>query len=153
MATTLKWFGVRIALRTVAAGRAIGRDADYDADGTLLEERIVIVRARSPQDAVARVRRRAKRETISYKNAYGQVVRQELLKAWEAYELFDPPADGAEVFSRTVRVARTVGNRELGTRFAGPPSSAADQRRRRRFIASDLAEKLDVLRGRRLTSR
>jgi len=39
MATSLKWYGVRVGLRTVASGRAKGRDADYDASGTLCEER------------------------------------------------------------------------------------------------------------------
>jgi hypothetical protein len=153
MATSLKWFGIRIGLRTVAGGRAVKRDVDYDAAGTLFEERIVVVRARNARDAFARVRRRVQREAITFKNAYGQVVRQELLPEWESYELFDPPSDGAEVFSRTTRVPATVRDRDLTARFVDSSLSGAEQRKRRRFIAADVAEGLDALWGRRLTSR
>jgi hypothetical protein len=145
MSRRLKWFGVRIFLRRVARGRAIGRDAYYDASGTLVEERIVIVRARDARDAFARMRRRVQSEGITYKNAYGQVVKQELLSAWEAYELFDPPSDGAEVFSRTTRVPASTPNRKLVAHFSSPRMSAGEQRKRRRFIAAELAKGLDVI--------
>ena len=150
MATSLKWFGVRVALRTVARGRAIGRDADYDASGTLVEERVVVIRARSARDAFARVRRRIRNEAITYKNAYGQTVREALLPEWEAYELFDPPSDGAEVFSRTVRVPTAVGDRAVAARLFEAPLSEAEQRHRRRFLAAEVAKGLDAVWSRRL---
>jgi hypothetical protein len=53
MPSTLKWFGVQRFLRTKAVGPVRRRDADYDPDGTLVEERIIVVRARDVRAASA----------------------------------------------------------------------------------------------------
>jgi hypothetical protein len=153
MPSARKWFGVKIVLRTVATGRVRGRDADYDRDGTLVEERVVIVRAHDGKDAFARARQKAAKELSSYRNVYGQTVRQRILAGHQVYELYAPPSDGAEVFSTTTRVPKTLTGSDIVSRLDGGPLSDANQKKRRRFIAADLIPGLDAIWARRRLTR
>jgi hypothetical protein len=136
-----KWFGVKILVRTEAVGRPRVRDADYDPDGTLVEERVVVVRAGDAKEAFVRARRAA--EIGRYRNAYGQKVRQRVLKGWDAYEMFDAPGHGREVFSDTRRVARSVSDATVVKQHIDKSISRSERARRRKFIAADLAQGLD----------
>jgi hypothetical protein len=145
MASKLKWFGVRRLLRTEAVGPVRHRDANYDPDGTLVEERTVIVRARDSRDAADRVRRVMLKEKIEYRNAYGQIVRSRVLEAWDSYELYEPPSDGAEVFSHTRRFAAAIPDAQVARKLVNPRLSEASQKRRLRFIAAELAHGLESI--------
>jgi hypothetical protein len=148
MAKALKWFGVKVFLRTDAVGRARRVDPDYDPNRTLLEERVVSVRARDGKDAFGRVRARIAEDAVEYENAYGQRVRQRLLPGWEAYELSSSPGDGTEVFSSMRSVATPA--KDTALLGARPEQmTAAIQKRRKRFIAAELAEGLDAIWNRR----
>ena len=136
-------------LRREAVGPVRRRDANYDPDGTLVEERTVIVRARDSKDAAERVRRLMLKEEIEYRNAYGQTVRSRVLEAWDAYELFEPPSDGAEVFSDTRRFAAATPDAQVARKLTLRPLGKAGQKRRRRFIAADIVQGLDVIWNRR----
>jgi hypothetical protein len=153
MPSARKWFGVKMVLRTVATGRARGRDADYDRDGTLVEERVVVVRAHHGKDAFARARQKVAKELSSYRNVYGQTVRQRILSGHEVYELYDPPSDGAEVFSTTTRVPKTITDGDIVGGLDDGTLSDADQKKRRRFIAADLIPGLDAIWARRRLTR
>jgi len=140
-----KWFGVKILLRTEAVGRPRARDADYDPDGTLVEERVIVVRAGDAKEAFARARRAAEVGTAGrYPNAYGQKVRQRVLKGWDAYELFDAPGHGREVFSDTKRVSRSVSDAMVVKQHIRKSISRPERARRRKFIAANLAQGLDA---------
>ena len=145
----LRWFGVKRFLRTEVVGPVRHRDANYDPDGTLVEARTVIVRARDFRDAADRVRRLMLKEKTAYQNAYGQTVRSRVLEAWDAYELSDPPSDGAEVFSDTHRFAVATPDAQIGRKLTARTPSQADQKRRRRFIAANIVQALDVIWSRR----
>lgn len=149
MASKLKWFGVKRFLRTEAVGPVRHRDASYDPDGTLVEERIVVVRARDSKDAADRVRRLMLKERIEYRNAYGQTVRSRVLKDWDSFELYDPPSSGVEVFSRTRRFATAVTDAQVARKLNLTRLSEAGQKRRRRFIAADIVQGLDAIWNRR----
>jgi hypothetical protein len=154
MPSSLRWFGVKLLVRTVAVGRVRGRDDDYDREGTLVEERVLIVRARDGRDAFFRARRRVLKDVVNYRNVYGQAVRNKILSGYEAYALYDPPFDGGEVFSRTIRVPRTVRDQKIVGRLIDGQLSETNQRKRRRFIAADLIPGLDsIWARRRLTGR
>ena len=136
-------------LRKEAAGPVQGRDRDYDADGVLVEERIVVVRAQNSKAAANRVRKIIAKEQIRFRNTYGQTVRSRLLKGWRSYELYDPPTDGAEVFSDTHRFGKATSDAEITRMLIVAELSEAAQRKRKRFIAADLAKGLEAIWKRR----
>jgi hypothetical protein len=144
MSTKLKWFGVKGLIRIEAFGPVHGRDASYDPDGTLVEERIMVVRARDPKDAASRTRNRLAKEKVRYSNSYGQEVRSRLLEGMIVYELFDPPADNMEVFSDTHRVPTSLRDAEVAKRFSS--AELSDRAQRKRFIAAEVADLMDSMR-------
>jgi hypothetical protein len=93
MATKLKWFGVKTIYRTSIRGKPTFVDEYYDADGTLVEERVVLVRARNHDEAIRRAEREAGTYAADtyYRNRFGQVVSLRRLNGIESFELFDDP--------------------------------------------------------------
>lgn len=68
-----KWFGVKTLYRACARGRPTKRDRHYQPDATLIEERVVLVRAADFDHAL----KGANREALAYardgyENQYGQ---------------------------------------------------------------------------------
>src|SRR6266850_4015863 len=85
------WFGVKTLYRIEPVGRPLGRDRVYSKDMTMVEERVVIVKARSGDEATrigeAEARRYSRR---SHRNPYGQRVRTRRLGCTEAYDINEP---------------------------------------------------------------
>jgi len=61
----IRWFAVKTLYRTRVVGRPARRDAAYDGDANVVEERVVLFRARSFDDAI----RKAEREARAYARA------------------------------------------------------------------------------------
>src|SRR6266545_254334 len=122
------WYGVK----------TLGVDRDYAPDGTLVEERIVLFRARSCDEAIAK----AETEARTYAalphggNKYGQRVVHRYLGAREAFELFDPPAAGREVFSSMRVVPADVSDAAIARQMVG--SERRPVRLRRKFFEAHL---------------
>jgi hypothetical protein len=115
-----RWYGVKTLYRTQAVGRPRNVDAHFDSDCTLIEERVVIFRARSYEEAIQKAENEARSYPLpSYRNIYGQRVVQRYLGTCDAYELFDPPAPSREVFSSTEVVSGSVTNEEIVSRRFG----------------------------------
>ena len=139
-----KWFGVRTLYRTTVKGRPKGVDALYDADATLCETRVVLIRARSFEEAIAKGEAEARRY-VKYDhlpNRYGQIVVQTYLGECDAFELFDPPGVGVEVFSRTEVVSRKLSNRRLIQERLGPDQLEDESWRRNKFLGAEYAWRL-----------
>lgn len=131
----LEWYGVKTLFRTVAVGRPSARDAAYDASVSLVEERVVLFKARSFDEAI----RAAEKEAREYArlrvvNPYGQRVVVRYLRACDAFELFDTPGVGAEVFSATEVVSKRISDRAIVERHLGKRVDKELDRRRRRNI-------------------
>ena len=129
--------------RTRASGRPDKRDRHYDPDGTLIEERIVLIRATDFGHAL----RAARREAITYarnghENLYGQRVHGSFLGVCDAFELFDPPAAQREVYSRTEIVSRRITNAAVVRQLLGPNATKREQYTRRQFVNRTVAGKL-----------
>ena len=95
----------------------------YDPDSTSLEERVVLFRARSPEDALKQGRTEGLRYAREGQrvNAHGQKVRTKLIDRWEAFDLFDQVVkSGAEVYSSTRHLPRTVSDRKIALQLLGP---------------------------------
>ena len=91
----------------------------------MLEERIVVFRARSFDDAIrkgeleaeayakARETRAGGKRRSENRNPYHQRLSTRFLGALDAFELFEPPGAGVEVFSSTSLVPKAVSNSAL----------------------------------------
>jgi hypothetical protein len=119
-------------------------DSRYNATTTLVEERIVLIRARSFEDAAARAKREARRYVrgMTYQNCYGERVRQRYLGRCEVFELFDNPDAGVEVFSSTRLVPRKVTDRTVIDRVIGAKESDREAQTRWRFLNDAITREL-----------
>ena len=128
--TSWRWFGVKSLYRTRAFGEPTHTDRDFDPSFTLVEERVIILRARGFDDAIRRAEIEAREyaRSTAYRNPYGQRVRVRYLGACDAYEMVEPPESGREVFSATEPVDMSVGDRKVIDRFLGA-ESRPDKRR------------------------
>ena len=109
-----KWFGVKTVFRKEAIGKPTYVDASYEAKLTLVEERIVLIRARSFDEAISKAEAEAEKYAAgNYSNCYGQLVTQRYLRACDAFELYDDPNNGVEVYSNTELVPKRVSDSKV----------------------------------------
>ncbi len=110
------WYGVKTIYRIEATGRPKGADEAYDAEATLLEERIILVQATSIQKAIDKAERDAHEyaDGFEHENPYGQQVRCRYLGEYDVFEMLTKPADRVEVYSRTELVSKKVKDKTLG---------------------------------------
>ena len=95
----------------------------------------MLFKARSFDEAI----RAAEKEAREYArlrvvNPYGQRVVVRYLRACDAFELFDTPGVGAEVFSATEVVSKRISDRAIVERHLGKRVDKELDRRRRRNI-------------------
>ncbi len=129
----LKWFGVKTLFRTAAVGKPDAPNGAYNS--TLVEERIVLFRARSFEDAIREAEREARvYARASHLNPYGQRVVTRYLGACDAFELFDPPRAGAEVFSTTEVVAKRVSDKGVVNQRLGHAETVREHKCRGHFL-------------------
>ncbi len=116
----LKWFAVKTLYRTTVAR----------APWSLVEERVVIFRARSFADASRQGESEARKYAASPRrqNADGKRVRTKYLGECDAFELFAAPAHGREVYSCTELARSTTSARGLGDKLLGAPENARVRR-------------------------
>lgn len=81
MRPSWKWYGVKTLHRTMAKGRPIATDSLYSRTMTLVEERVVILKARNFDEAIKRaeVEARVYSRSCRHRNRYGQHVRSRYL--------------------------------------------------------------------------
>lgn len=110
-----EWYSVRSLVRVVAIGTPRQTGTDFNAESTLVEERIVLFQADGLDDALNRAREEAKEYCKrTYRNIYGQRVRLKSIAVLDAFRLLaDNPGERAEVYSSTELVDRSVSNAAL----------------------------------------
>jgi uncharacterized protein DUF4288 len=135
----VKWFGVRTLYRVEAFGRPVAKDKHFDSSLTLVEERVVLVRARTHAEAIRKAEREAKRYAafVSWRNPYGQRLKQRYLGACNSFELSDPPGGGTEVYSDTFLAKKSVSDRKLLANRALVAESKTLKAKRRNFLAEE----------------
>ena len=140
-----KWFGVKTLTRWEAIGKPKSIDENFDADATLVEERIVLIKARSFDEAIKKGEKEAENYLAEYKNFYGQKVKQRYLKVCDAFELFDKPnKNGIEVFSSTEMASKKVKDSVLiENKFGKDESVESFKRKREKFWNAELLDKVD----------
>jgi hypothetical protein len=126
----MKWYGAKTLYRARAYGGAIATDRYHDPQASLVEERVVLFRARSFDDAIEK----AEKEAATYVkdthvNPYGQTVRVRYLGDVNVYELFDAPGAGVEVYSRTEFVPARESDATVRARLLRRESKTQSKRR------------------------
>ena len=141
------WFGVKSLFRIETAGEPRVIDEDYDPEGTLIEERVVLVRARSADEALKQGEAEANAYCGgSHVNPYGQRVAYRRVRILGCFSLFDSPGNMREVWSSMTVVSSATTDQELedqrfGTRRIGGGAAPAQEVpqprvfRRRRAVA------------------
>jgi len=131
----LCWYGVKVIFRTTPSGKPKAKDRAYRRDMTLVEERVVLFKARSFKQATRLARQEARSYVRgSHINPYGQRVFTRFLKAYDVCQLYEPPEHGKEVFSMTEVVSRRV-----------PDKTVVDQRMGRDETKREHASRRNVL--------
>jgi hypothetical protein len=70
-----KWYSVKTVYLVSVVGRPHGLDELYDTAHALAEERIVLYRARSMDEAISKAQAEAREYESEHSNPYGQKVR------------------------------------------------------------------------------
>ncbi|HEX7492150.1 MAG TPA: DUF4288 domain-containing protein [Candidatus Limnocylindrales bacterium] len=128
------WFAVKSLYRSEIVGDPRVVDEDYDPDGTLVEERVIIVRAGSHEKALQKAEVEAERYRGEHVNPYGQLVVWRRAEFLDSFRLFDKPADGREVWSMMTVVPSATTDEELAIQRFGPIESKKSLRRRKKFL-------------------
>lgn len=137
-----KWFGVKTLTRREAIGKPKSIDENFDEDVTLIEERIVLIKARSFDEAIKKGEKEAKSNLSEYKNFYGQKIKQRYLEVCDAFELFDEPNEnGIEIFSSTEIISDKIKDSTLIENKFGKIESLQAKKKRRKFWNSELSKK------------
>jgi hypothetical protein len=132
------WYGVKTLYRTQAVGNPIKIDYRFDASVDLIEERVVLFRARSHDEAI----RKAEAEASKYasngsgRNIYGQVVRRRYLGVCDSFQMYDQPQATIEVFSSTFMVHRGQTDARVISGQFGMAETQRDVGRRLKFITA-----------------
>jgi hypothetical protein len=132
----MTWYGVKTLFRSRALGRLAATDGRFDPRVDLVEERVVLFRARSFETAILKAEVEAGRyANRRHRNPYGQEVVTEFLGASDAFELIEAPDQEAEVFSTTILVSNRITRSALIERWFGPEERVPDPRRAKFFHA------------------
>jgi hypothetical protein len=136
VASNWKWYGVKTVYRVEPQGSPGATDSEYWPDGSLVEERVVVFRARSCEEAVRKAEREAKNYTslCTDRNPYGQRLLRRYLGFCDAYTYVDRTLEsGTEVYSMTELVPRAVADASVVQRRIGREESGRDRGRRKNF--------------------
>lgn len=135
----LKRFGVKLGFVSRVEGPPAGTDADYEPGWVLLEERVLLIPARSFEEAIELAERQARDYEDEHTNPYGERVRCRYTGNASAFELYEPDDEEyPEVFSlmRVLREKQATPEK-LANVFLGQKRDTL--RRRRRFLNAELA--------------
>lgn len=125
------WYAVKsIYETTVSPGGSAGR-REASAE-RLVEERVVLVKAGSLDDALAKGEAEARRYAhgqVAYRNRDGDSVSTRYLGALDAFSIDGEPTHGTQVFS-SLRIVRDMADRELLDLLLGPESAEDEERRK-----------------------
>lgn len=111
----IKWFAVKTLYRSQTNDRPEKPDLFYDPDATLLEERILLIKAKSRAEAV----HKAEREARDYarkgecENPYRQRISTDYIGYCDVFEIGGALADKTEIFLNTRLVSRRITDRKL----------------------------------------
>ncbi|MBI3606699.1 MAG: DUF4288 domain-containing protein [Nitrospirae bacterium] len=135
MRSPWKWYGVKTVYRCEPSGRPLGTDECYSKMATLVEERVVLLKARGFDEAIEKAKREARGYVSdSYRNPYGQQVKNRFLGYCDAYLADGNFGTGGEVYSETEVVSRAISDKTLLKRLVGYHESKKAHKARRNIL-------------------
>ncbi len=137
-----KWFSAKTVYRTTTPGRARRVDAMYIPDHTLVEERVIVLKARSFDEALRRAETEARtyaRRLKGRRNRYGQQIITRYLGDIEVFEMFDPPRSMIEVYSSMYTISGNIPDRTISDNHFGPRAALIE---RDQFLEREVSELL-----------
>ena len=139
------WYSVKTLYRTIALGNPKATDKYYDPESTMVEERVVLFRARSFREAIQKAEKDAKKYAgeTNYCNPYGQKVKQRYLGMCDAFIIYDEPRAGVEVYSSTEIVGKNIRNKCIGNNRLGMELTRVPDPRRKKFLNREFSGALE----------
>ena len=126
---------MKTLFRIEPVGRPLGKDRIYSKSMTMVEERVVVVKARSADEAIRIGEAEARRYARQFhRNPYGQRVRTRRLRCTEVYDINEPVREMTEVYSSTQVVPRGVSDSAVIRRAFGPTESPRAYASRRNIL-------------------
>jgi hypothetical protein len=110
------WYGVGTLVRLIATGKPKKTDKHFDPTSTLVEDRVVLLRADSFDSAIEKAEKEAQQycRRTRFTNIYGQSVRMKFLRMVDAFSLPDQElVVGSEVYSSTTLVPHSLSDAKL----------------------------------------
>ena len=95
----MEWYGAKTLYLWSTDEEPKNKDAEYIDDGFGLEERIVLLKANSFDEAIILAEQEAKEYEKSWVNKYGQPVTIKYLEACDVYKMPSNPNEKTEAFS------------------------------------------------------
>lgn len=133
----MNWYAVKTLYRTFTDGFVENPDEDYREDLDMLEERIVLLRADSFDDAIEQAEREAREYArVEQTNSYGQRICINYIEACDAYMLGESPAESVEIFSSTALISRDATDTELTDMRLGAVTDD-DERYSKKFLSQE----------------
>ena len=130
----LKWFGVRSIYKLRALGKPKKIDKDYNPDVFLFEDRVVLFRAKDFDSAIRKAKKEAKcYVSDTFINVYTQKVITTQIGVFDAFEIFEIPGHGKEVYSMTRLIKRRLTNKQAEDLFFDKKENTRKHRLRKNF--------------------
>ncbi len=133
---SFKWYSVKTLYKIYTVGTPKKTDKYYNNSTNLIEERIVLFKARNFEEAI----KKANAEAMQYStrpyhtNPYGQTVKMKYMNVYDCFELFDEPGNKKEIFSATEIVSNKLSNKKLFSNKFGKYESKSALKKRKRFL-------------------
>ncbi len=142
----MKWFAVKTIYRSDTTQRPVKPDLNYDPDATSLEERILLIKARTRREAQAKAEKEARlyADRLTCTNPYQQKVVTRYTGYCDIYELNHNPADKAEVYSASRIVSRRIKDRKLARIYTGRHDRDNGRGKWKKFINARYEPKQEV---------
>lgn len=130
----VRWYGVKTLYRwTAAHPNRLPNDRRLRA-AALIEERVVLVKAKGHRQAISLAQSEARRyQRGAFTNPYGQSVQVKNLGCWDSYELFEPPAHLHEAYSLTELIDTRTPVRSIVVAKMGKSAGPREQAIRNKF--------------------
>ena len=112
------WYVIAILYESVHEGEPKNLDEDYDTSTNVYEERHILVRATSTEEAELLGEKIGKEYEDPYENQYGETVTWKLVKILDSFELLDEQLKtGTEVYSRYILTEKVLTTENVLKRY------------------------------------
>ena len=135
-----KWYSVKTFYRSKAEGRPQKPDRYCDTDATLVEERIVLIRAQSRREAIKKAEKEANEyaSRINYLNPYNQNVKTRYLGFFDLFEIEGNLLDKEEIFLTSRIMSKKISDKKISHVYLNKRKANFANSSQKVFVNKDL---------------